>query len=535
MIKSKNILILLLIILSLFLVGCDEAVEIEEEPEIIEEEMVVEIPDPDFGGNINVPVRIPATLNPILNEDRSIDQFLKLVFEPLFDLDENERPIPNLVESFTIADEGNFIDIKLRENLLWHDEEPITADDIIFTFNQLQSARSTVVYKRCINNIARMSRVNELEVRIYFNQASSTNLFALLFPIIPRHYYEGKMTIDSDVNFKPLGNGMYEFDSYVPMQEITLLRNDNWYKGNPYIDTVRGVIIKDDETDTTAFEQNLVDIIYPSIFNWQNFAEREGYKVNEYTSYFYDFIGFNFNNPLLNDKNIRQAIAYGINRDVMNRQLFLNSSTIIDVPLHANSWLNNTVVRYEFNSETASELLKNSGFITANEENVLVNENNQTLTFKLIVNEDDSVKVQMADAIKEQLKNIGIYININALDSETYSTSLSEGNYDLVVGSWKLSPIPDLTFAFHTGSNRNFINYSTEQMDNLLSQSYRAYRENNITRAYNELLGYIQEELPYFSLYFRGSAVILNRDVYGELNPSTYNAFRGFEELYISR
>ncbi|TCK98201.1 peptide/nickel transport system substrate-binding protein [Natranaerovirga hydrolytica] len=536
---TRNLLIVILLVISLAFVGCQENDIIGEDNgngTQDEGDNRVEIPDPDFGGTIQLSITNPETLNPIQNKDRDIDQFLQLVYEPLFVLNEEEKPVPNLIETYTISDSGTYIDIKLKENLHWHDGEPIVAGDIIFTYEALRAADLDVVYKKCVENIARMSKLDEDEVRVYFNQESILNVYAFLFPIIPEHYYEGNLNNDSNASMSPVGSGMYQFDAFVSNNSIELSRNDNWLGGDIYIDKVIGNVIHDNDAKAESFKQNLTHVFNPSILNWQNYSDREKIKTMTYTTYYYDFIGFNFDNNVLDNQGIRQAIAFAIDREAIVNTLYVGNGVVSDVPLHPNSWLGESIDNhYALDVEEASNLLEQNGWSEKNEEGILTS-GASTLSFDLLVNQNDSIKLELANLIEEQLHDIGIEIIVNPVDYESYQNALMEGNYDMVLGAWKLSPIPDLSFAFHSDSNPqyNFINYSDPQMDSLLNNAYRSFNEEDALTAYDELLSYIQTELPYFSLFFNDSATFLGQDVFGELKPNTYNVYKDFNHLYMN-
>ena len=539
--KSKNKIILISIILLVVLLGGCTNVEnngtnSNDEIKNTEENNNEAINlDPEYGGEINVSIRLPETLNPILNEDRTVDQVLKMVFEPLFILDESQQPIPNIADSYKISEDGKLIEIYLNEDVKWQDGTDLTAKDVVFTINQIKD-NPTSIYSYLVQNISNASVADDKKVDIYFNQASSTNLYALTFPVIPEHYYNGEMTTDSNTSMNPLGNGMYKFDSYDPNKSVKLIVNESWHNGRPYVEVVNCIIIVDDETDSYSFNQGIIDVFNPNVYNWQEFAQTESLSIFDYTSYYYDFLGFNFNNELLNDANVRKAIAYGVNRDEINKNIYVNQAEKVDYPIHPDSYLVEDIeITYDYNAETALNLLGMSGYENRNDEGIFVN-NGKSLSFKLLVNKDDEVKVQVANSIKNDLKKIGIGIEINSLNDEDYRLALEDGNYDIVLGSWKLSTIPDLSFAFHSANianNSNFINYSSDKMDELLVNAYNAYTNDSIKTAYNHLVNHIIDDVPYYSLFFRKSAVILDRNVYGEMNPSTYYNFRGFENIYV--
>ena len=529
--KRKLVEMLCLIsILSIMLIGCKNVDKKENKNNVNDttqnEEQIKK--EPVYGGEINIAITNPKTLNPILNEDNKVDQVLKLVFEPFFTIDDSQKPVPNLAENYQISPEGDNIQIKLKDNIFWQDGKPIISSDIAFTVRSIQNAIDNSFYSKCVDNIARVAIVNDKEVIIYYKQPSSMNLYSLMFPVIPEHYYSENMNLDSELNLKPLGNSYYSVESYETNKTLKLIRNDNCYKGKAYIDSINCIITADDETEMNLFKQNNLDLIIPNVYDWQEFVQNDNVKINEYISYYYDFIGFNFKNEILKDISIRKAIAYAIDRDKINKEIYLNHATITDFPIHPNSWLlTNSKTMYNYNISETKKLLEQAGYKQENDEIIF--------NLSLLINNNDLIKQQLAEEIKKQLQQIGIEVVIASVDYETYREKLYNGEYDIVLGGWKLAIEPDLTFAFHSKSIENasnFIFYNDEKMDELLANAYNSYTEEQIINSYNELNKYIQEQLPYYSLFFRNSLVISNENIEGNLETNTYFEYNNFDKIY---
>ena len=104
--------------------------------------------------DIILSMRTTQNLNPLTNEDSSVDNALKLMFEPLVDIDENFKPKDAIAESWSFLPSGNALTLKIKDNLYWHDGTPITADDVVFSINVMKSSPENAVYKTCGLNIS---------------------------------------------------------------------------------------------------------------------------------------------------------------------------------------------------------------------------------------------------------------------------------------------------------------------------------------------------------------------------------------------
>jgi peptide/nickel transport system substrate-binding protein len=347
------------------------------------------------------------------------------------------------------------------------------------------------------------------------------------FPIIPKHHYKS----NEDNSMKPIGTGAYGFNSFTTMKELNLTANKNWFGGEVYIETIKGIITRDKNNDSDAFNQNIVDIINPTKFDWQEYAETEGVSLTEYPTYYYTFIGFNFNNSILSDKNIRKSIAYAIDRQDIIKNEFLNHAYITEFPIHPRSWLNkDDSVTYVKDVEKSKELITGAGY--TNTDTV-----EEKPSLRLLVNSENPLRLRIANKIKESLENVGFIINLDLVDNGTYNQKIISKDFDLLLGEWKLSEVPDFTFAFHSSQiqeGSNFVSYNNPDMDRVLGTIFGSVNDNDTLNATSEFKNIFVEDLPYFSLFFRTSAIISRDRVKGDLAPSIYNNYNGIENLYIS-
>lgn len=507
--------------------GCSYNDGNESESEEIQEqkEEIVEEPKPTKGGEMIISFRAPKTLNPILNEDYTVDQILKLVFDTLIDFDETQKAIPNLASRWDFSNDGSAVTLHLRQDVKWHDGNPFTAKDVIFSLDTIKNAPKTSPYKRCINNIVSYKAEDDFTVKIFYNQPFSGAIYALYFPIIPAHSYEG-LSGNAIIETLPVGTGAYKFGNYQLAKELELQVNPNWFKGEPYIEKIKVVVTPDDGTDLYSFEQGQLDIIDTDAVDWGKYAQNEGARVEEYVTSYYDFIGFNFNKPLFQDKQLRKSIAYAIDKESILEKHYLNHGVLTDVPINPLSWLySDEVEKYNYNIEKSKQLLAESGWSDSDQDGILdklINGNKTDMSFNLLVVSENQTRKDTANELVNMLKDVGINVTLEEVGQEEFISRLQEKKFDAFLGGWKLSTIPDYSFAFHSSQIKegtNYISFKSEEMDYLLEKAFSAVGEENTKIAYSELQKYIADELPYVSLYFRNAALITNNRIQGELKP----------------
>ena len=470
---------------------------------------------PVKGGTLKLAMREAKTLNPLLNTEATVNQVLHLIYDSLIEYDDNYKPIPKLASGWSFSPDGTILTVELKNGVQWHDGRPFTAQDVIFSLNVIKDIKNNSPYQKNADNIISYSAEGSHRIRIVFAQPFTGALDILDFPVIPSHYY-GNDVVTSPNNMKPIGTGAYKFKEYRSLKYMNLEANEGYFDGAPYISSVNVKIVPDEKTALSGFDQKQLDVIGTDIVDWEKYTEMNQTQIYEYVSRHYDFIGFNFKNPTFSDPNIRRAIAQAIDREELIKQIYLGHAKIVDVPINPSSYLyNKNSYRYKYNLEAAQSLLKNPATSEP-----------RKIAFTLLVNEESPEKVAMAELIKNNLNKVGINMIIKKVAWEEYLSHLENKNYDAFLGSWKLSYIPDLTFAFHTMGNRNFLNYSNPIVDSSLQSAFQAIQEEAKIKAFSKLQNDIASELPYVSLCFRTSALITNDRIKGTKAPVGNHLYR---------
>lgn len=234
---------------------------------------------------------------------------------------------------------------------------------------------------------------------------------------------------------------------------------------------------------------------------------------------------------------IRKAIAYSIDRGRIANNIYLGHGTVVDFPVMPNSWLyDNSKIKLGFNPALASFLLGEAGYILDENTGFMKNEKGETLQLKLITNTNNPLREQTAIFIQEDLKKAGIQLDIEFLEWEDLEKERIRANYDLLLGGWELSHIPNITSAFHSyyiGST-NFIAYNNESMDELLDSYLTSGDLTFKKEKFSELEEHIATELPYISLFFRNGSILVNNKIKGDMKPHSYNIFSNIYEWYIN-
>lgn len=574
--KNKKIIYLIVFTLLITVIsGCElnkenlgSGVENGEEQEVIEY-------TPEIGGEIILPLTNFNTLNPLMTENNSYYYFSKLIFESLFEFDDDLNMKKQLIKDYNISDNGRSIEMELNDKLLWHDGAPLTSEDVKFTVNTIKYANTDSTYSKMftdalgsfspadIRRIVEVSIIDEKNFIITFDRSFSNNLEVLTFPIIPKHLFakdgvNNKAYINALEleNYNPIGTGPFKFEDYEKMKQITLVANEEYREKRPYIDKILGKVFDSEEDILRAFETGQINMATTIGVDWDKYNQNNGINSLEFISPNYEFIGFNFEKEIFQEENgkvLRKAIAYAFNRQRIIGDIYLGHGTQIDVPIHPNSWLlSDSANSFGYNLEMAKEEMSKLNLNDTDEDGIIEDEDGKKLSINLLTNTLNPARLKVAEMIKEDLKEIGLNVNIfpdtKSEDDTTkediqkqweeVNEMLFSGEYDMVLLGWQLSVIPDLSFAFHSSQidyNTNFIRYSSEEMDTVLEEVFLNGSREEKRENYEKLQNLIVDDLPYISLFFKNKSLLLNDKIMGDLEPTFFNPYRGIENVYIPK
>lgn len=529
----KRMLGILTLVLLLGLTGCvGEETTGEFSVQTGKDAQTVTIQD-DF----TLSMRVPETLNPLRNRDASVDRILKLVFLPLIGQAENGKPESGVAQSWTLSADSSVLSLVLQDNLYWQDGTPVTADDVVYSYQTILNAPEDSVYKHVTDYVASCTKTGNNTVNIQFRRPFSGNLSALYFPIIPAAYYQG--VTDGSVDMQPMGNGPYRVESYTMASSLSLVANTNYIYGTPKIEKIQVRITAGEDTDVFSLSQGILDAMVMDATEAGKYLTTEDQlKSYAFDSGIYDFVGFNFGRDLFVDKNMRQAIAYAVPKDYIYESIYLQYAQMTNTPVSPQFWLyEENVVSYSYDPQMTETLLKNAGWADSNQDGVLerTQENGsvQELRITILVNQENTARKQIASTMKEELETVGFAVTIDEQAYDVYSEKLQSGDFDLVVGGWRMSEVLDLTPFFATGGAYNYIDYANEEIDQLLAAAQQATQEGEMLLAYSNLQKRLSEELPYISIAYRQDLLMVSDEVTGEIQPNRINVFQNIENWSI--
>lgn len=505
------IIVIILILISIYILYRNSQKK-SEEVKVTKMELNIE-------NEINIGITNFDNMNPLLSNNRDIQYISKLVYQSLIDISYDFKIENLLAKEFSRINPKTYI-VKLKDDVYWHDGTNFTAQDVIFTINNLKKENVNSIYKESVSKIEKVEQIDEYTIKIFLTEEVPFFEYKMCFPILASHSYEDG-TLNSK-NINPVGTGKYKIDN-IEEKSISLISNENEKTKLKKIN----IILKDTVKDLyNALTKEEIDYMVTDNIEYADYIGIMGYNVKQAYNREYEYLALNNENKILSDKKIREVINCAIDKKAINYSIYNNKHIISDFPLDYGSYLYDKEEKTSYDINKARRLLRENGWKYIN--NCWMKNNNK-LEFKLIVNENKEKRVLLAEEIKKQLQEIGIIINIVKVSDNSYNNYIKNKKYDIILTGNIVSNCPDLRSYF--GEN-NLSNFKEEELSMLLKDISNISDEKILKEKYSRIIEIYDEETPFVSLDFSSLFVLSRTNLKGDLSFNWYNLFYNIDNWY---
>lgn len=472
--------------------------------------------------NIRLAIAEYDTMNPLLSNNKNVQDISKLIFDSLLTLSEDFKLKNSLAEEWSKVGNTTYV-IKLKTGIKWSDGSNFSAYDVLFTIDRLKEVSS--IYSYNVQYVIGAEVIDNNTIKIELDREVPFFEYNLIFPILSKSYYEGEDFINTAKNQMPIGTGAYYVEG-IANSTITLKFNEYYRepKEEYKIKQIDISLFNSMGEVYNAFKLGNIDLINTNVINIEEYIGTIGFAKKEYKARGYDYLALNCSNNLLSNKVIRQAIMYGIDKNYIVANIYNNKYKVSEYPLDYGNYLYNTEKAvWSYNPEKIKELLSNDGWELKN--NVWqkrINYRTTKLSINLSVRSNDVNRVRVAEIIKEMLEANGIQINIIKLSDNNFNTNLANKNYDMILTGMNIYANPDLTTYIGEDNKANFIN---DELLVILNEVKNITDENTFKEKYNRILEIYNDEVPYIGLYNNLGTVIYSNNLIADISPNWYNIF----------
>jgi peptide/nickel transport system substrate-binding protein len=446
----------------------------------------------------------PDVMNPLTSTTSEALEVLQLIYDKLMDYDADLNIVPSLAESTDVSADGTQVTYHLRSGVTWHDGEPFTADDVVFTFSLIAGQKSSQ-YAQWLGDMTSV-KAKGSDVVVTFSKAQAFDP-ALSIPIVPKHIWEGKSNADIQTfeNDSPVGTGPYVFGEWKHGQTISVSRYDGFWGTAPGPASVIWVLYQNEDVMAQSLRGGEVDILTevpPTI--WDGIGGVEGLTAVSLPGFSFHHIGMNVSseadskgNPLLLQREVRQALSYAVDRNQLVQIALAGHGkpgSVLLPPAFGDYMLQIPEdQQINANPDQANQLLDQLGYKPGGD-GVRQTPDGTPLQFRLIAIESTTVDVRAAQLFRDAAAKVGIKLDLNTMDENTLDAIVYGGtDWDLFVWGWDTGVNdPDYMLGIPLSSQiggNNDIYYANPEYDALYAQ--QASELDHATRV--DLVGQTQQ------------------------------------------
>ncbi len=444
-------------------------------------------------------------------------------------------------------DEGFSITFHLRKGVKFHDGVELTAEDAMFTYQQLIDPKVPTPYRGNYVMVDKAEVIDKYTFKVTYKNPFAPALISWGMGVLPKHLLDGKNIIKSPLSRKPIGTGAYKFKEWSTGEKIVLEANHDYFEGRPYIDRYIYRIIPDPATMFLELRAGGVDRMGLTPIQYLKQTDDAEFKKNynkyNYLSFGYTYLGYNLLNRKFKNKKVRQAIAYAIDKQEIIDGVLMGLGKIATGPYKPGTWYYNpNVKRYPHNTQKARQLLAEAGWRDSNNDGIL-DKGGKPFEFTIITNQGNSLRKKTAEIIQHRLRDIGIRVKIRIVEWAAFLKEfVDKKKFDAVILGWSGSIDPDAYNVWHsskTGAKEyNFISYKNKEVDGLLEKGRYTFDEEERKRAYFRFQEILAEEQPYTFLYIPEALPVVSSRIHG-IKPAplgiSYNFIKWFVPKHMQR
>lgn len=492
--------------------------------------------EPQIVNDLRLGIAEFDTLNPILSNNKNVQEIGKLIYEPLITISKDYKVEGCLATEWSIIDNNAYL-IKLRENIVFHDGSKFTAKDVKFTIDKIKDENITSIYKNNLKDVTNAEIIDEYTIKLFLTSSIPFFEYNLTFPILSENYYLNQDFVTTYKNQNPVGTGKYKVSAH-EQEKILLKQNQNYWnnanqaENNSYgIHTISVFLYSSMGEVYNAFKIGNIDLIHTDNSNFEEYIGTLGYSKKEYKGRQYDYISLNCNSDVLSNLEMRKAISYAIDRANINFNIYNSKYYVAEFPLDYGNWIYvNQSASSGYNPEQVKTILtENQWELKNNVWQKQINSNTIRANLNLVVNSSNEKRCLAAEDIKEQLAIVGINVTIRKVNDTQYQNYLKNKNYDMIMTGTNVGFSPNVNT--YLGEN-NFSNYTNEELKNILLEVQNITDENLLKEKYSRIYEIYRAEVPFISLYFNKNVVCYSQNLMGDISPNNYNIFYHIENWY---
>ena len=415
----------------------------------------------------------------------------------------------------------------LRKDVHWHDGAPFTSADVAFTYHAIMDARVASPSSSDFELVSALETPNPYSVVVRYKKPFSPALLSWMQSILPAHLLEKVEPAKwaQIYNRHPIGTGPFKFGNWKTNEYIRLVKNPDYFRGSPWLDSVVFRVLPDPLTLQLAFQTKQVDFWAVEPWAVKGVENDKRFDLFSSAGNTYNYIGWNLERVMFQDLRVRKALAEAVNIPQMIKYILYGrgiQSTGIFTP---KMWFFDPKIQpLPYDPKAAEALLDQAGWKVGTDG--IRMKDGKRLSFTLLANNGNEVRRDIATLVQDDLKKIGVEVKVEIYEwSVLLKRFVNKGEFDAIVLGWGLGNDFDQYAIWHSSKTHpeelNFVHYKNPEVDHLLTDIRQEYSRPEILRLATKLQQTIYADQPYIFLFVPEGTSVMWKNSYRIRRPGS--------------
>ena len=399
--------------------------------------------------------------------------------------------------------------------------EPVTADDVKFTIEAIMDPENGSENAPNYEDVEEINVIDDHTVAFKLEDKNVAFLDYMTMAVLPKHLLEGEDMQTSDFFRNPVGTGPYKIESWDEGQAITLVKNEDYFKGEPSIDKIVFKIVPDDNAKALQLKSGELDLALLTPKDAAAFADDEAYTCYDMKTSDYRGIMFNFGNEYWQkNRDLIPAVCYGLDRQAIIDAVLLGQGMPAYGPLQRNIYNYEDVEHYDYNPEKSKEILEAAGCEMGDDG--FYYRDGEKVGFVISVSAGDQVRIDMAQIAAQELKEIGMDVSVEIPAQTDWA-----GQMAFLIGWGSPFDADDHTYkVFGTDKGANYSGYSNADVDKYLTEARQSADPEVRAEAYANFQKALAEDPAYAMICYIDANYVADSNIKG-IDPDTIMGHHG--------
>lgn len=456
-----------------------------------------------------------ATLNALQQYTRDEGEVMLVgsVFDKWYSVKEDGSIDYYLAENVEMNEDSTELTVTIAKDAKWHDGEDVTTEDVVFTFDALQSGKFTASLSgsTAINGEPiEITAVDEKTFTLTLPEPSASYMIKFSsFFILPEHLFADEADMDtSEINNLGIGYGPYKVVEHVAGEKLVLERNEDYHRGTPNFKTIEYKVIPDSASQELALQNGEINYYKTAdLTTLETYQNDENYNVFISSEGRINYAGLNMNSPITSDVRAREAIVKALDIEAIVEGAYgsedIATACVGGVVCAGGAYYNPDLENFERDLEGAKAIAEEIGLTD----------------ITLIYNSARAGMENIALMIQQQCKEAGINVTLNGLDSSAFFKQFTSGyseDWEIGLNGYSSAGYPQYAKSMYTTDGYyNYNMYVTEEIDQLWVDADTLPTEEERQQAYNDLFVALQEVYSFVPISSTNNVIITQNDYFG--------------------